>query len=110
VKIESCNMPIKRPNAPVGPLGQVMALVVRAGANAGQLKASWKKLRGAVSYEVQVSADPFGPTTWRGVAPSSKIRTVIGELTSGAKMWVRVRGIGSGEPGPWSDPATMIVP
>ena len=110
VKIESCNMPIRRPNAPIGPLGQVLALVVKAGVNAGELKASWKKLRGAASYEVQVSVDPYTPLTWRGVAPSSKVRTVIEGLTSGAKMWVQVRGIGKGDPGPWSDPATKIVP
>jgi hypothetical protein len=110
VKIESCNMPIRRPSLPIGPLGQVLALVVKAGANEGELKASWKKLRGAKSYEVQVSVDPYTPTTWRGVAPSSKCRTVIEGLTSGAKMWVRVRGIGKGDPGVWSDVATMIVP
>ena len=110
VKIATTNMPMRRPNEPIGPLGQVLALAVKAGVNAGELKASWKKLRGAASYEVQVSVDPFTPMTWRGVAPSSKIRTVIDGLTSGAKMWVRVRGIGSGDPGPWSDPATMIAP
>jgi hypothetical protein len=110
VKIATTNMPIKRPSQPIGPLGQVMDLAVKAGVNAGELKAKWKKLRGAKSYEVQISADPFTPTTWRGVAPSSKVRTVIDGLTSGAKMWVRVRGIGKGDPGVWSDPATMIVP
>ena len=110
VKIESCNMPIRKPSLPIGPLGQVLDLKVVAGVNAGELKASWKKLRGAKSYEVQISVDPFTATSWRGVAPSSKVRTVIRDLTSGAKMWVRVRGIGRGQPGPWSDPATMIVP
>jgi hypothetical protein len=110
VKIATTNMPIRKPSLPIGPLGQVMALKVIAGVNAGELKASWKKLRGAKSYEVQVSVDPFTAATWRGVAPSSKVRTVIDGQTSGAKMWVRVRGIGSGDPGPWSDPATMIVP
>ena len=110
VKIATTNMPIRRANEPIGPLGQVLALVVKTGVNAGELKASWKKLRGAASYEVQVSVEPVTPASWRGVAPSSKVRTVISELTSGAKMWVRVRGIGSADPGPWSDPATMIVP
>jgi hypothetical protein len=32
-------------------------------------------------------------------------------FTSGAKMWVRVRGIGAGNNrGPWSDPAVKTVP
>jgi hypothetical protein len=110
VKIESTNMPIRRPSNPIGPLGQVLDLALKEGANEGELKATWKKLRGAASYEVQVSVDPFTPTSWRGVAPSSKCRTVITGLTSGAKMWVRVRGIGKGNPGVWSDPATKIVP
>ena len=110
VKIATTNMPIKRPSEPIGPLGQVLDLAVKEGANEGALKAKRKKLRGAKSYEVQVSVDPFTPTSWRGVEPSSKVRTVISGLTSGAKMWVRVRGIGKGDPGAWSDPATKIVP
>ena len=110
VKIATTNMPVKRPSEPIGPLGQVLDLAVKEGANEGALKAKWKKLRGAKSYEVQVSVDPFTPTSWRGVEPSSKVRTVISGLTSGAKMWVRVRGIGKGDPGAWSDPATKIVP
>jgi hypothetical protein len=31
-------------------------------------------------------------------------------LTSGQRVWLRVRGIGSNGPGAWSDPATKIVP
>ncbi len=110
IKIATTNMPVRRPSLPIGPLDRVLDLVVKAGVNEGELKASWKKLRGAVSYEVQVSPDPFTTTTWRGVAPSSKVRTVIPGLTPGAKTWVRVRGIGSDDPGPWSDPGTVIVP
>ena len=110
VKIATTNMPLRRPNEPIGPLGQVLELAVKEGAYEGELKASWAKLRGAKSYDVQISVDPFTPATWRGVEPSTKVRTVIGGQTPGAKMWVRVRGIGKGDPGPWSDPATKIVP
>jgi len=110
IKIATTNMPIKRPSEPIGPLGQVLDLAVKEGANQGELKASWKRLRGAKSYDVQISVDPFTLTSWQGVAPSPKVRTTITGLTSGAKMWVRVRGIGKAGPGPWSDPATKIVP
>ena len=110
VKIATTNMPIKRPSVPIGPLGQVQDLKVKAWLHEGELHAGWKKLRGAASYDVQVCADPISPTGWRSVEPSSKVRTVITGLTSGAKMWVKVRGIGKGDPGQWSDPATKIVP
>ena len=40
-----------------------------------------------------------------GVCP-----TIVG-LTSGTKMWARVRAVGAGNAtGPWSDPATKVVP
>ena len=35
--------------------------------------------------------------------------TITG-LTSGSRVWVRVRAIGTKGEGPWSDPATKIVP
>ncbi|MFN0074841.1 MAG: hypothetical protein ACKVY0_00020 [Prosthecobacter sp.] len=36
--------------------------------------------------------------------------TTISGLSSGTRIWVRVRGLGANGPGPWSDPATKIVP
>lgn len=94
---------------PIGPLGEVLGLVLKTGLHDGELKARWKPLRGAKSYEVQISADPFGPTTWRSVEPSPKSYCTLTGLTSGTKIWVRVRGIGKGPAGNWCDPATRFV-
>ena len=42
---------------------------------------------------------------------ASKSSATIQGLTSGAKLWARVRAVGAdNKPGPWSDPATKVVP
>ena len=47
---------------------------------------------------------------WVTVAnPTASVFQLTG-LTSGQRVWVRVRGIGTQGAGPWSDPYTKIVP
>jgi hypothetical protein len=41
---------------------------------------------------------------------SSKSFTTLEGLTSGTRMYVRVRGIGKSPAGPWSEPIGKIVP
>jgi hypothetical protein len=97
--------------SPVGPLGRVMELVVRAGAHEGTLHAAWKRLRGAGSYEIHVSPDPLSDTTWGFYAVSIKSSATLEGFTSGSRIWVRVRGIGANnQSGAWSDPAVKVVP
>ena len=55
------------------------------------------------------AADPVaGPYATAEQTTASKA-TLTGR-TSGSRVWVRVRGVGPKGPGPWSDPATKIVP
>jgi hypothetical protein len=111
VKIQSAGMSVKAPVAPVGPLGQVQNLALTADDD-GELDATWDSVRGAKSYQVQVSADPITGTSWHDVAPVSKSKKALTGLTSGVRSWVRVRAIGSKEEnnGAWSDPAVKTVP
>lgn len=83
---------------------------VTAGDNAGELDLQWDPANGAKSYEVQISPDPFNDASWIGRSSVTKSKTVLLGLTSGAKMWARVRSVGPGGIGAWSDPATKIVP
>jgi hypothetical protein len=108
--IQSAGMNVAGAAAPVGPVGQVLNLALSAGDAERQLDAQWDPVRGASNYELQTSPDPVTATSWSlyGSAPASK--TVVSGLTSGARMWVRVRAVGAAGPGPWSDPATKIVP
>ena len=89
---------------------QVLNLVLTAGDFDGSLDAAWDPVRGASSYEIYISVDPVSGTSWTFKQSSPKSSAHIAGLTSGAKMWVRVRAIGAANEGPWSDPATKTVP
>jgi hypothetical protein len=98
------------PAVPAAPVGPIANLSVTASDMDGALDASWDPDTSARTYDVQVTTtDPVaGP--WTTVQqPTASFATVSG-LTSGNRAWVRVRGVGSKGPGPWSDPATKIVP
>lgn len=62
------------------------------------------------TYEVQLSTvDPLAGPWNTHVMPTTSSLTLTG-LTSGQRVWVRVRGVGVKGTGGWSDPATKIVP
>jgi len=70
--------------------------------------------QGVKSYEVQTVLNPLnndpsvGP--WTPQPSVTKSKCALLGFTSGARIWVRVRGIGPAGAGPYSDPATIIVP
>ena len=111
-KIESAGMAVRASStAPVGPMTQVLDLVLSEGDFDGTLDGVWKPLRGAKSYEIQISADPPTGTSWAAKMTASKSSATVEGLTSGAKLWARVRAVGAdNKPGPWSDPAVKVVP
>ena len=88
----------------------VQNLSVTAGDNSGELDAQWDPPGNAKSYEVQTSADPFSDATWKTTETVTNSKAALMGLTSGAKIWVRVRGINSAGKGAWSDPAVKVVP
>jgi hypothetical protein len=109
-KIESAGMSVKGRSAPIGPMARVIDLLLSEGDHAGYVDAMWKPVKGAKGYEVQTCPDPISPTGWTPAQPSSKSSTTIQGLTSGAKVWVRVRALGAAGTGDWSDPALKVVP
>ncbi len=92
------------------PPPKVANLSVTAGDDDGELDAIYDPAARAVNYEVQITtADPVaGP--WVTNCSPTQSRCSINGLTSGQRVWVRVRGNGANGTGPWSDPATKIVP
>src|SRR5258706_6921742 len=110
-KIESAGMAIRADNAPVN-MTRVLDLVVSEGDNPGTLDFVCKPVRGAKIYEVHISlGDPNVEANWTFKTSASASNGTLDCLTSGIKVWVRLRAIGgNNQKGPYSDPATKIVP
>ncbi|MEO6785468.1 MAG: fibronectin type III domain-containing protein [Chthoniobacteraceae bacterium] len=66
----------------------------------------------AIGYEWQVTTGDALSGPYVTNKHSSAAKATLTGLTSGQRIWVRVRALGRGEDGegPWSDPATIIVP
>lgn len=109
-KIESAGMDVRAPKTPPTVPGQVLNLVLTAGDFPGTLDVAFDAGAGAKSYEVQTSPDPMSESSWAFKQSLTKSSGTLAGLTSGAKVWARVRAVGAAGVGPWSDPATKVVP
>jgi hypothetical protein len=109
-KIESAGMDVRSERTPPTVPGQVLNLVLTAGDFPGTLDVAFDATAGAKSYEVQTSPDPMSEASWVFKMSLAKSSGTIAGLTSGAKVWARVRAVGAAGAGPYSDPATKVVP
>lgn len=90
--------------------GKVLNVALTSGDLEESLDLQFDPEANSTGYEAQLThVDPLvGP--YATAAQLTVSKTVLHGLTSGQRVWVRVRGIGSKGIGPWSDPATKIVP
>lgn len=92
------------------PPAQILNLTLTQADEDGALDGSHEPAARASTYEVQVTTtDPVAGPFVTKLQPTASSWKLTG-LTSGQRVWVRVRGIGTNGLGPWSDPATKIVP
>ena len=113
VKIATANMGIKGTATPGGQLGQVQNVSVSTGDNPGEVDAHWDALAGRSNYEFQKCiGNPNVEANWVMVGSGRPSKTALKGLTSGTKVWVRVRAKAPKpeNDGPWSQPAGIIVP
>ena len=108
--INSTNMGVKGPNMPVGPMAQVQNLSLSVGDNPGELDGQWDPVKGRQTYQIEWCVDPMTAGGWKDATPTKKSKTTIPGLTSGTKVWVRVRAVGAEGPGPWSSEISKFVP
>jgi hypothetical protein len=108
--IESAGFSVRSNLTPPAMPAMATNLSITAGDNAGELDLQWDPTPGARTYDVETSPEPMTPTSWTAQPSVTKSKAVLLGLTSGSKMWLRVRGVGPGGTGAWSDPATKIVP
>jgi len=77
----------------------------------GTLEVRVDRLTGAGSYEVQIAqGDPTVETNWKHALTSTTSTHILLEnLTPAQTYWVRVRGVGSGGNGVWTETNNIIV-
>jgi hypothetical protein len=109
-KILSTGFKVKTHASPIGIPDQVVDLKVSSGAEERVLRAVWKPVRGAKSYEIESSPDPIGPTTWVSKGSTTKAQANVNSFTSGERISLRIRALGSAGAGAWSDAGSKIVP
>ena len=111
-KITILGLDVKGTPAGVTPPGAALGFKLFAGDNPGEVKTYCKPADGAQGYEYQMTTDPNTASSWKLLDTSPGCRHTLTDLTSGTKIWVRVRAVGGKKTGkgPWSDPATIVVP
>lgn len=65
---------------------------------------------GARYYDVETSTNPNDAALWKAYDSTPTVGLKLAGLTSGQKLWVRVRGVNSMEKGPWANPACAMIP
>ena len=110
VKILSAGFDVAEDRTPTTLPEPVGNLALTAGDSAGEIDAQWDAVSGARTYHVETSPDPITPTSWTRQKDVTKSKTIILGLTSGTRVWMRVRAVNAAGEGAWSDPATKIVP
>jgi len=107
---ESAGFTARPQTGPTTMPDQVHNLSVTAGDNAGSLDAHWDSDSNAKSFEVQTSPEPMTPNSFTHGDTVTKSSCTLTGLTSGSRIWVRVRAVNGAGKGPWSDPISKIVP
>lgn len=110
VIIQSAGMGVQSPRQPVAAPGQVLNLSLTAGDDAGELDAHWDPVSNTKTYEVQFATDMAFTLGVVNLKPPTKSKGVATGLTTGVRMWCRVRATNAAGTGAWSSVASKIVP
>ena len=109
-QVTSAAMEVKAKAVPKAVPDRIEGLEVTPGDQENSLDAQWDPDEDADMYDVETNDDPDNATTWKHVCACTNSRETLPNLTSGARVWVRVRGRNAAGPGAWSDPAVRRVP
>jgi hypothetical protein len=91
------------------PMPMVTGLGVTTGDNEGSADVQWNGIKGAKSYEVQITTNPNDPASWVHECTCTASFHHLTGKTPGQKIWVRVRAVNKLGPGAWSDPAAGTI-
>lgn len=109
-KIKSAGMSIKNKAVPVGTPLRPEGLVIAEGKAEGALAPKWKNVKGAKSYIIRGTTSITDTDSWQLLLVVTKTSAILEGLKSGQQYWLQVAAVGAAGQGPWSDPATKVVP
>ena len=109
-KLISGGLGVQGASTPASIPAQVSNLSMTAGDNAGELDMQWDSQSDVNHFEEQLCALMDFSTGVIQLTGATKSKTAAFGLTSGSRMFGRVRAVNSAGAGAWSDVATKIVP
>jgi hypothetical protein len=113
VMIQSSGLGVKSPSTPIGKLAQVQNFSLTTGDKPGETDGHWNSVYGRLIYEhARCLTDPTVEANWQSFSTSGASRTKFTGQTSGTRVWWRIRANApkAVNNGPWSQPASIIVP
>ncbi|MBD0277006.1 MAG: hypothetical protein M3342_06960 [Bacteroidota bacterium] len=100
---------IGKEQQPTPPLQSPRNMQVADGPNRGELKAAVNRVIGAKTYLFNYAQEPISDTTVWNMQPETKRKTVLRNLESGKRYWVKVGVVGVRGQLLYSDAVSRIV-
>jgi hypothetical protein len=93
-------MDVALPPGPPPIMTKVEEVTFLPGGNEQSGVASWKAVYGSRYYDVETTTNPNDAALWKPYDSTSTVGMSLTNLTSGQKLWVRVRAVNSVDKGP----------
>lgn len=109
-KILAANFEVRKDQVPVGILPAPLGVITKEGGSDGELIVTWKSVKGAKAYNVEISYDLSDAANWSFYNTCIKCKCYISGIESGTRVYARVVAYNGKGAGGYSDPSTKTVP
>jgi hypothetical protein len=93
----------------IGMLKAPLGVLATEGAGSGMVQCKWKKVKGAVSYNVELTSDITNDNSWKTIVIVTKTSCIVDNLQPGTLIWMRVAAVGAAGSTAPSDVTKKIV-
>ncbi len=110
VKILAAGFDMRKDPVATGILPAPLNVITKEGSSDGELIVTWKSVKGAKAYNVEISYDNTDAANWAFYITVTKCKCYITGIESGTRVYTRVVAINSNGQGGYSDISTKTVP
>jgi hypothetical protein len=93
----------------IGMLKAPLGVLATEGPGSGMVQCKWRKVSGAVSYNVELTTDVANDNSWKTIASLTKTSCIVDKLQPGTLIWMRVAAVGAAGTSAPSDVTKKIV-